>query len=130
VEAVEEVEVLDVAGQAPDLRCQRGEQRPAQGGVGVDEPEERVAVEDGVAGVDLLIGEPDLIGRGVGSDALDRFVQDVVFSDPAIHACIADPDAENRASLRVFEKAGFRVVRGFTDPEDRERLHLLVRLDR
>lgn len=94
------------------------------------EYQERVAVEDGVAGVDLLIGEADLIGRGVGSEALDHFVRDLVFSDPGIHACIADPDAENRASLRVFEKAGFRVVRGFADPEDQNRLHMLVRLDR
>jgi aminoglycoside 6'-N-acetyltransferase len=94
------------------------------------EYQELVAVEDGVAGVDLLIGERDLIGRGVGSEALARFVRDVVFSDPGIHACIADPDAENRASLRVFEKAGFRTVRGFADPEDRNRLHMLVRLDR
>jgi aminoglycoside 6'-N-acetyltransferase len=89
-----------------------------------------VAVEEGVAGVDLLIGEPELIGRGVGSEALERFVQEIVFSDPGIHACVADPDAENQASLRVFEKAGFRVVRGFADPEDQNRLHMLVRLDR
>ncbi len=88
-----------------------------------------VAVEDGVAGVDLLIGEEELIGRGVGSEALDRFMRDVVFSDPGIHACIADPDAENRASLRVFEKAGFCVVRDFADPEDQNRLHMLVRRD-
>jgi aminoglycoside 6'-N-acetyltransferase len=94
------------------------------------EYQELVAVEDGVAGVDVLIGEPGLIGRGVGSEALHRFVRDVVFSDPGIHACVADPDAENHASLRVFEKAGFRVVRGFVDPEDQNRLHLLVRLDR
>jgi aminoglycoside 6'-N-acetyltransferase len=94
------------------------------------EYQELVAVEDGVAGVDLLIGEEDLIGRGVGSEALTRFVRDVVFSDPGIHACIADPDAENRASLRVFEKAGFHAVREFADPEDRNRPHTLVRLDR
>jgi aminoglycoside 6'-N-acetyltransferase len=94
------------------------------------EYQELVAVEDGVAGVDLLIGEEDLIGRGVGSEALTRFVRDIVFSGPGIHACVADPDAENRASLRVFEKAGFRAVRGFADPEDRNRLHTLVRLDR
>lgn len=92
--------------------------------------QELVAVEDGVAGVDLLIGEPELVGRGVGSEALDRFVREVVFSNPEIRACIADPDAENRASLRVFEKAGFGVVRGFADPEDQNRLHTLVRLDR
>jgi RimJ/RimL family protein N-acetyltransferase len=94
------------------------------------EYQERVAVEDGVAGVDLLIGDVDLTGRGVGSEALDRFVRDVVFSDPGIHACVADPDAENRASLRVFEKAGFRTVRDFADPDDQNRLHRLVRLDR
>ena len=97
-----------------------------------DYPEYRelVAVEDGVVGVDLLIGEPELTGRGIGSEALDRFVRDVVFSDPEIHACIADPDAGNLASLGAFEKAGFRVVRRFVDPEDHDRLHALLRLDR
>jgi RimJ/RimL family protein N-acetyltransferase len=97
-----------------------------------DHPEYRglVAVEDGVAGVDLLIGERDLTGLGLGSQALHRFVRDIVFSDPEIHACIADPDAENLASLRAFEKAGFRVVRRFVDPTDHDRLHALLRLDR
>ena len=97
-----------------------------------DYPEYRelVAVEEGVAGVDLLIGEPELTGRGFGSGALQSFVRDVVFSDPAIHACIADPDAENLASLRAFEKAGFRVVRRFVDPTDHDRLHALLRLER
>ena len=97
-----------------------------------DNPEYRdlVAVEDGVAGVDLFIGEQDLTGRGFGSEALDRFVRDIVFSDPDIHACIADPDAENHASLRAFEKAGFHAVREFVDPHDRNRLHILMRIDR
>jgi RimJ/RimL family protein N-acetyltransferase len=97
-----------------------------------DYPEyrERVAVEDGVAGVDLLIGEPELTRRGFGSEALQSFVRDIVFSDPEIHACIADPDADNLASLRAFEKAGFRVVRRFVDPDDHDRLHALLRLER
>jgi aminoglycoside 6'-N-acetyltransferase len=97
-----------------------------------DYPEYRelVAVEEGVAGVDLLIGEPELTGRGFGSEALQSFVRDVVFSDPEIHACIADPDAENLASLRAFERAGFRVVRRFVDPTDHDRLHALLRLER
>jgi RimJ/RimL family protein N-acetyltransferase len=97
-----------------------------------DYPEYRelVAVEDGVAGVDLLVGELELTGRGFGSEALSRFVSDVVFSDPEIHACIADPDAENRASLRAFEKAGFHVVRQLVCPDDHNRPHSLVRLDR
>jgi RimJ/RimL family protein N-acetyltransferase len=97
-----------------------------------DHPEYRdlVAVEDGVAGVDLFLGDPELTGRGFGSEALTRFVRDVVFADPEIHACIADPDAENHASLRAFEKAGFHVVRQFVDPNDRNRLHTLLRIDR
>jgi len=89
-----------------------------------------VAVEEGVAGVDLFVAEPELTGRGFGSEALRRFVADIVFSDPEIHACVADPDAENVASLRAFEKAGFRVVRRFVDPSDNDKLHALLRLDR
>jgi RimJ/RimL family protein N-acetyltransferase len=97
-----------------------------------DYPEYRdlVAVEDGVAGVDLFVAEPELTGRGFGSEALRRFVADIVFSDPEIHACVADPDAENIASLRAFEKAGFHVVRRFVDPHDNDKLHALLRLDR
>jgi RimJ/RimL family protein N-acetyltransferase len=97
-----------------------------------DHPEYRelVGAEDGVAGVDLFIGEAELVGRGLGSEALDRFVRDVVFSNSEIHACIADPDAENHASLRAFEKAGFRPVRQFADPDDQDRLHTVVRIDR
>ena len=97
-----------------------------------DYPEYRdlVAVEEGVAGVDLFVAEPELTGRGFGSEALRGFVADIVFSDPEIHACVADPDAENIASLRAFEKAGFRVVRRFVDPNDHDKLHALLRLDR
>ena len=89
-----------------------------------------VAVEEGVAGVDLFVAEPELTGRGFGSEALRGFVADIVFSDPEIHACVADPDAENIASLRAFEKAGFRVVRRFVDPNDHDKPHALLRLDR
>jgi RimJ/RimL family protein N-acetyltransferase len=89
-----------------------------------------VAVEEGVAGVDLLIGKQELTGRGFGTEALRSFVRDIVFSNPEIHACIADPDAENVASLRAFQKAGFRIVREFVDPTDHCRLHALLRLER
>jgi aminoglycoside 6'-N-acetyltransferase len=125
-----------IEGSEPtDLYLILSQDRPAgfiQTYVVSDYPEYRelVAVEDGVAGVDLLIGKPELTGHGLGSKALQRFVFDVVFSDPEIHACIADPAAENVASLRAFEKAGFHIVREFVDPKDHDRLHALVRLDR
>jgi RimJ/RimL family protein N-acetyltransferase len=97
-----------------------------------DYPEYRdlVEVDDDVCGVDLFVADERLTGRGLGSEALRRFVRDVVFSNPAAPACIADPDSDNRASIRAFEKAGFASVRQFVDPSDGNRLHTLMRLDR
>ena len=89
-----------------------------------------VDVEDGVAGVDLFLADPQLTGQGLGSRAIAQFVRDVVFAAPETHACIADPDAENQASLRAFEKAGFVRVRDFVDPSDDDRLHALLRVER
>lgn len=88
-----------------------------------------VGAGEGVAGVDLFIGDEALTGRGIGSEVLRRFVQEVVFARPATISCLADPDVRNIASIRAFEKAGFRVVKEFVDPKD-EQTHALVWLDR
>jgi aminoglycoside 6'-N-acetyltransferase len=86
-----------------------------------------VGAGPGVAGVDLLIGEPELTGRGVGTEALRRFVDDVVFGRGETIACIAGVDVENEVSLRAFAKAGFIHVR---DYEEEGRPHRLLRRDR
>ncbi len=94
-----------------------------------DYPEwdEVVQVGDGVAGVDLLIGEPDLVGRGLGPEVLERFARDIVFADPAVYALVATVEEPNRRSRRAFEKAGFRHVR---DVKEDGLPHCLMRLDR
>jgi RimJ/RimL family protein N-acetyltransferase len=84
---------------------------------------------EGVAGVDLFIGEESLTGRGLGTEMLERFVEEIVFARPETTAVTADPDVRNPASLRAFEKAGFRSVREFVDPSDGH-VHALVRRDR
>lgn len=86
-----------------------------------------VQVGEGVAGVDLLIGEEELTGRGLGPDVLEAFTRDVVFANPGTHACVAAVDEANRRSWRAFEKAGFRYMR---DVEEDGRPHRLMRLDR
>ncbi len=91
--------------------------------------EATIAAEPGAVGVDLFIADPELIGKGLGTRLLREFVDEVAFARPEATHCLADPDAENVASLRAFEKAGFRVVGEFTDPDD-SRLHTIVRLDR
>jgi len=81
------------------------------------------------AGVDLFIGEEALTGRGLGTEMLERFVAEIVFARPETIAVAADPDVRNTASIRAFEKAGFRSVREFVDPTDGH-VHVLVRRDR
>lgn len=84
--------------------------------------EEIVQVGPGVAGVDIMIGEEELIGRGLGPQILAAFVRDFVKA-PAV---VATVEEENRRSWRAFEKAGFRHVR---DVEEDGLPHRLMRLD-
>jgi len=80
--------------------------------VGYDEPYAAacatVGVGPGTAGMDYLIGEPGLIGAGVGTIAIGTFVDDVVFGRAPWVAVCAGPDPTNLASIRVLEKNGFR----------------------
>jgi aminoglycoside 6'-N-acetyltransferase len=94
-----------------------------------DYPEWKSVVGDEaeLAGVDLLIGDENLVGRGLGAQALELFARRIVFSRPETAAVIATVDEQNRRSWRAFEKAGFRHVR---DVEEEGRPHRLMRLDR
>jgi aminoglycoside 6'-N-acetyltransferase len=81
----------------------------------------------GIAGIDVLIGEAELTGRGLGTEAIRAFVRDVVFARPETTACVANPEAGNVASLRAFAKAGFRDLGEVVEDG---RPCRLVRLDR
>ena len=89
--------------------------------------EEIVQVGDGVAGIDLLIGEADLVGQGLGPRILAEFARDVVFARAERTACVATVEELNRRSWRAFEKAGFCHVR---DVEEDGLPCRLMRLDR
>lgn len=82
---------------------------------------------DEVAGVDLFIGEEDLLGQGLGGEVIRTFVADIVFARPATKACVAGVEPANTRSLRAFAKAGFRSV---VDYDEEGRPHVLLRLDR
>jgi RimJ/RimL family protein N-acetyltransferase len=95
----------------------------------VDFPEweQILDVGEGVAGVDLFIGEEELTGRGLGVEILHAFVRDVVFARPETHACVAGVDVRNHRSLRAFEKAGFMPGKEYDTEGKRERLMRLER---
>ena len=82
---------------------------------------------DGTAGVDLLIGEVDAIGRGLGPKVIDTFVTRVVFAAAGVTRCVAGPELGNARSIRAFEKAGFRAARDATVPGEPEAERIMVR---
>ena len=92
-----------------------------------DEPEYKAALggPQRAAGLDLAIGEPDLVGRGLGPAVIHAFATDVVFARwPAgvVDRCVAGPDHRNARSIAAFAAAGFRKgaivpVPGEPDPE-------------
>ena len=69
-----------------------------------------VGVDAGTAGMDYLLGDAELIGRGIGTAAIGTFVEDVVFGLGSYPAVTAGPDPKNAASIRVLEKNSFVFV--------------------
>jgi RimJ/RimL family protein N-acetyltransferase len=68
----------------------------------------RVQDPDSVA-FDYLIGEPDLIGRGIGAQMIAAYCREILCRDyPEAPRFIACPDVRNLRSIRVLEKCGFR----------------------
>ena len=94
-----------------------------------DHPDWAAIVQEGegIAGLDLLLGEEDAVGRGLGPEALRRFAGEVVFARAGVRAVVAAVDEENRRSWRAFEKAGFVYA---CDVEEDGRPHRLMRLER
>lgn len=83
-----------------------------------DDPEYAAALslgEDAV-GVDLFIGEANLIGRGHGSPMLRKFLREVAFPFHRLDVCVIGPSMNNTPAIRAYEKAGFRPLKQVTVP--------------
>lgn len=63
----------------------------------------------GEVGIDYGIGAPDATGRGVGTQLIATLVDAVRAAQPGA-SIMTGPSAANRASCRVLEKNGFRLV--------------------
>ena len=59
-----------------------------------------------LAALDLFIGEPDFIGKGLGPIIINTFLNDQV--KLMFNACFVDPDRANQQAIRAYEKAGFQ----------------------
>ena len=63
-----------------------------------------------VAGIDYLIGPPELCGKGLGTAIIGTFCELVLALYPQVTGIASAPQAENTPSRRVLEKNGFRLV--------------------
>jgi aminoglycoside 6'-N-acetyltransferase len=59
----------------------------------------------GTRGIDLFIGEPDMIERGHGSALIRAFV--VGRLESGAPRIVTDPDPANHRAISAYEKAGF-----------------------
>ena len=97
-----------------------------------DDPEYAAMVALGrpALGIDLYIGEPELIGHGHGPALIRAFLRDVAFPRYGVTTCVIGPAQSNRAAIRAYEKAGFRFLKNYLEPESREPPHELMELTR
>lgn len=63
-------------------------------------------VPHGTYGMDQLIGDPEFVGRGLGSAIIRMYAERLLEEEDAL-AVIADPDPANLRAIRAYEKAGF-----------------------
>jgi aminoglycoside 6'-N-acetyltransferase len=60
--------------------------------------------------IDYLIGEAALLGKGLGPQVIEQFLNEVWPRYPEIAAVVTSTSTDNRRSWRALEKAGFRRV--------------------
>jgi aminoglycoside 6'-N-acetyltransferase len=99
-----------------------------------DEPEwwpvfDEICDVSNAAGIDYLIGEPDAVGRGVGSAVIAAF-SPLVFDWRPVDSIVVTVQQANVASWRILEKAGYRRIYSgelnSTDPSDEGPEHVYV----
>lgn len=64
-------------------------------------------------GTDQFIGEKEYLGKGYGTLMLKTFINFVVQQDRSIKVIIVDPDPNNKAAVRCYEKVGFQTIGEF-----------------
>ena len=67
-----------------------------------------IELPESCAAIDWYIGEPDFIGRGIGTRALTLFLDTHVLTN--FDNVFVDPDTPNIFAIRSYEKAGFKKI--------------------
>ncbi|MCM2282100.1 MAG: acetyltransferase [Bdellovibrionaceae bacterium] len=77
-------------------------------------------------GIDFYIGEPDCLGKGIGSKVIAS-AKRMLFKDPMILRIIADPSPSNGKIIHLLRKAGFESQGEIETPDGKALLMELLR---
>src|SRR5258708_5300557 len=91
-----------------------------------DEYAKALQVHPNAVGVDLFIGEPDYVHRGLGSRILKQFVRQIVFEEMSAEYCVIGPETGNKIAIRAYEKAGFEYIKTVDVPGVRSPEYLMI----
>ncbi len=86
-----------------------------------------ITIPDGGWGLDIFIGEPSLIDRGVGARTV-RLISDHLFAEHGATAVALATEAGNLRAQAAYIRAGMRIVERFldTDTRDGQRVELVL----
>ena len=79
--------------------------------------------------LDLFVGEPALIGTGVGPELLRAFLP-IAFARYGLDYCVIGPARSNVAAIRAYEKVGFRYLRDYREEDTSDPDHMLLDMRR
>lgn len=76
---------------------------------GVDIPQHSI-------GLDLFIGNPAYLNKGLGAQLIKEFIQFVQTLEPQCTTIIIDPAPDNIRAIKCYEKVGFKKIGLFATP--------------
>lgn len=65
-------------------------------------------------GIDQFIGNKNMIGKGYGTLFIKDFINYLAAQKPELTTVIVDPEPENSAAIKSYEKVGFKQVDTYT----------------
>lgn len=71
---------------------------------------------ESLAALDWFIGEPDYLQKGIGSKALLKALAQ--FAAPQYTHALVDPDINNIAVIKAYQKAGFKITKAITSQHE------------
>lgn len=89
------------------IQCCQANDFPRDGSIIAD-------LSDDTAALDIMLGVAAYLNKGIGTFVISTFIEHYIW--PHFSACVVDPNSTNLAAIRVYQKAGFKIIEQFKEP--------------